>query len=90
MGDQMNKNSTEEEFDIAVERFLNTYKDFERAAKKLTAIMDSMNRKRYQELKALSGESQRIYQFLIQMMDDTGQIKERCFGIRCMADKEKK
>jgi len=90
MGDQMNKNSTEEEFDIAVERFLNTYKDFERAAKKLTAIMDSMNKKRYQELKDLSGESQRIYQFLIQMMDDTGQIKERCFGIRCMADKEKK
>jgi hypothetical protein len=86
----MNKNSTEEEFDIEVERFLNTYKDFERAAKKLTAIMDSMNKKRYQELKALSGESQRIYQFLIQMMDDTGQIKERCFGIRCMADKEKK
>ena len=30
---------TEEEFGIAVERFLNTYKDFERAAKKLTAIM---------------------------------------------------
>jgi len=90
MGDQMNKNSTEEEFDIAVERFLNTYKDFERAAKKLTAIMDSMNKKRYQELKAFSGESQRIYQFLIQMMDDTGQIKERCFSIRCMADKEKK
>ena len=90
MGDQMNKNSTEEEFDISVERFLNTYKDFEKAAKKLVAIMDSMNKKRYQELKALSGESQRIYQFLIQMMDDTGQIKERCFGIRCMADKEKK
>lgn len=90
MGDQMNKNSAEEEFDIAVERSLNTYKDFERAAKKLTAIMDSMNKKRYQELKALSRESQRIYQFLIQIMDDTGQIKERCFGIRCMADKEKK
>jgi len=90
MGDQMNKNSTEEEFDISVERFLNTYKDFEKAAKKLVAIMGSMNRKRYQELKALSGESQRIYQFLIQMMDDSGQIKERCFGIKCMADKEKK
>ena len=52
--------------------------------------MDSMNRKRYQELKVLSGESQRIYQFLIQMMDDAGQIKERCFGIRCVAEKEKK
>jgi len=81
---------TEEEFDIAVERFLNTYTEFERAAKKLTAIMESMNKKRYQELKILSEESQRIYLFLIQMMDDTGQIKERCFGIRYMANKEKK
>ena len=38
---------TEEEFDISVERFLNTYTEFERAAKKLTAIMESMNKKRY-------------------------------------------
>jgi len=90
MGDQMNKNSAEEEFHIAVEKFLNTYNDFEKAANKLMAIMDNMNKKRYQELKALSGESQRIYQFLIQMMDDNGQIGERCFGIRCVAEKEKR
>ncbi|MBE9522214.1 MAG: hypothetical protein IME95_03395 [Proteobacteria bacterium] len=45
--------------------------------------------KRHQELKALSGDSQQIYEFLIQMMDDKGQIGEKCFGIRCMAEKQK-
>jgi len=90
MSDQMNKNPPEDELDIAVERFLNTYKDFRQAAKKLMAIMDSMNKKRNQELEALHGNSQQPYQFLIQMMDDSGQIGENCFGIRCVAEKEKK
>ena len=86
----MDKELTEDELDLAVERFLNTYKDFRKAAKKLMAIMDSMNRKRYQELKALSGDSKQIHEFLIQIMDDSGQIGEKCFGIRCAADKEEK
>jgi len=86
----MDTELTEEEFHIAVERFLKSYKDFEKAAKKLVAIMDSMNKKRYQELKALISDNQQTYEFLIQMMDDTGQIKEGSFGIRCMAEKEKK
>ena len=90
MSDQMNKNPPEDELDIAVERFLNTYKDFRQAAKKLMSIMDSMNEKRHQESKVLIGESQRIHEFLIQMMDESGQIGEKCFGIRCVADKEEK
>jgi len=90
MSDQMNKNSAEEEFHIAVERFLNTYKDFRQAAKKLMAIMDSMNRQRYQELKKLSGDNQKTHEFLVQIMDDSGQIGEKCFGIRCVAEKEKR
>jgi len=53
------------------------------------AIMESINKKRHQELKALSGDSQQIYEFLIQMMDDKGQIGEKCFDIRCMAEKQK-
>ena len=81
---------TEEEFDISVERFLNTYKDFEKAAKKLVAIMDRMNRKRYQEPKALTRDNQQINEFLVQIVDESGQIGENCFGIRCVAEKEKR
>ncbi len=50
MGDRMDIEPTEDELDLAVERFINTYKDFRKAAKKLMAIMDSMNKKRNQEL----------------------------------------
>jgi len=72
-----------------VERFIDTYEDFSKAVKELIAIMESMNRKRHQELKALSGETQQIHEFLIQIMDESGQIGEKCFGIKCVADKEK-
>ena len=90
MGDLMDMEPTEEELDLAVEEFSKTFKAFEKAAKKLMAIMDSMNEKRHQESKALTGESQRIHEFLIQIMDDSGQVGEKCFGIRCVAEKDKK
>jgi len=90
MGDLMNIKTTEEEFDLAVEEFVNTYKAFEKAAKKLMAIMDSMNKKRNQELESLSGNSKQMHDFLIQIMDDSGQIGERCFGIKCVAEKKEK
>ncbi len=90
MGDLMNIEPREDELDLAAEEFEETYKAFEKAAKKLMAIMDSMNKKRQQELEALSGDSQQTHEFLIQMMDDSGQIGERCFGIKCIAEKEKK
>jgi len=85
----MNIKTTEEELDLAVHEFEKTLKAFEKAAKKLMSIMDSMNEKRHQELKALTGESQRIYEFLVQMMDDSGQVGEECFGIKCIAEKKK-
>ena len=86
----MDIKTTEEELDLAVHEFEKTLKAFEKAAKKLMSIMDSMNEKRHQELKALIGESQRIYEFLVQMMDDSGQVGEKCFGIRCVAGKKNK
>ena len=86
----MNIKTTEEELDLAAEEFEETYKAFEKAAKNLMAIMDSMNKKRNQELGSLSGDSQRTHDFLIQIMDDSGQIGEKCFGIRCLAEKDKK
>jgi len=86
----MNKEPTEDELDLAVETFIDTYKDFEKAAKNLMAIMDSMNKQRHQELEALSGDSQQPHEFLIQIIDESGQIGENCFGIKCVVEKEKK
>jgi len=53
----MDMEPTEEELDLAVEEFTKTYKAFEKAAKKFMAIMDSMHKKRNQELETLSGNS---------------------------------
>ena len=86
----MDMKPTKDEFGLAVQGFEKTLKAFEKAAKNLMAIMDSMNRKRNQELEAVSGDSQQIHEFLIQIMDDSGQIGKKCFGIKCMADKQKK
>ena len=86
----MNIKPPKDELDLAAEEFEETYKVFEKAAKRLMAIMDSMNKKRNQELEALSGNSKQIHEFLIQTMDDSGQIGEKCFGVKCIAEKEKK
>jgi len=90
MGHRMGIEPTQEELDLVVERFIKTYKDFRKAAKKLMAIMESINRKRNQELEALSRNSKQIHEFLIQIMDDSGQIGKKCFGIKCVSDKEKR
>jgi len=39
---------------------------------------------------ALSRNSEQIHDFLIQIMDESGKIGEKCFGIKCVAEKEKK
>ena len=90
MNNKMNKEPTEEELDLAVEEFMKTYKSFEKAARRLMAIMEDMNKKRQLEIEALSRESQETYEFLIQTKDQSGHIGEKSFGIRCVADKEKK
>ena len=90
MGDLMEIEPTEQEIDLAVEEFEETYKAFEKATKRLMAIMDSMNKKRNQELESLSGNSKQIHEFLIQIMDDSGQIGEKRFGIKCVADENNK
>ena len=42
----MNKKPTDDQFDSVVYEFIKTYKVFEKAAKKLMSIMESMNRKK--------------------------------------------
>jgi hypothetical protein len=39
---------------------------------------------------SLSGNSKQIHEFLIQIMDDSVQIGEKSFGIKCVAEKEEK
>lgn len=90
MGDLMNMEPTEDEFGLAVQEFERTLKALEKAAKNLMALMDSIDKQRHQELRALSGKSQQIHEFLIQIMDESRQIGEKCFGVRCITEKEKK
>jgi len=86
----MNTEYTDDELDLAVEEFMKTFNTFKKAAEKLMAIMDSMNKKRRQELEGLSGGNRQIHEFLVQIMDDSGQIGEKRFGIKCLAENEKR
>ena len=79
-----------DELDIAAAEFINTFNHFKKAAKKLMAIMDSIREKNFRELRGLPGETQQTHDFVIQMMDDNGQIGGKCFGIRCVAGEEKR
>lgn len=86
----MNTPRTEDELDLAADEFIKTFNEFKKAAKKLMSVMDHIRAKNSQELRGITGNSQQTHEFLIQMMDDTGQIGEKCFGIRCVAEEEKK
>jgi len=51
-----------------------------------------MGKKKHKKLKIFSEEAQQIHAFLIQMEDDSGQIGEKVFGLRCAignGDKQK-
>ncbi len=84
----MNK-PTHYDLELAVSEFKRSARDFEKAAKKLMAIMDRMKKRNYEEIKEISGETQRINDFLIQIMDESGQIGEKFFGIKYVIDKKK-
>ena len=86
----MNGKIQADELDTATAEFINTFNGFKKAAKKLMAVMDSIREKDFQELRGLPGETQQTHDFLIQMMDDNGQIGGKCFGIRCVAGEEKR
>ena len=86
----MRNKTIEDELDLATAAFLNTYNAFREAALNLMAIMEGMTKKKYQTPKALSRENQQIHDFLIHMMDDSGQFWKKSFGLRCMAEEEKK
>ena len=85
----MNRNISEDEFDLATDELIKTYNAFRKAAKKLMAVMDHISAKNNQELRGITGKAQQTHEFLIQMMDDSGQIGEKRFGIRCVIEEEK-
>ena len=86
----MNGKIQADELDTASAEFINTFNHFKKAAKKLMVIMDSIREKNFRELRGLPGETQQTHDFVIQMMDDNGQIGGKCFGIRCVAGEEKR
>ena len=85
----MDEERLKKELGAAVREFQETFKAFEKAAQRLMTIMEFMHQERRKELRALSRDTQRMHEFLVQMMDDSGRIVEKCFGIKCLADKEK-
>ncbi|NQU13922.1 MAG: hypothetical protein HQ561_07230 [Desulfobacteraceae bacterium] len=85
----MDNKRLENELNIAVREFQETFKAFEKVAQRLMVLMECMRQERRKEFKALSSDTQRLHEFLVQTMDDSGEIVEKCFGVRCVADREK-
>jgi len=79
---------SEDELDLATHEFVKTYKEFEKAAKNLMAIMDSMIQASDREIHNFFEDQQQIHEFIIQMMDDTGYIGEKSIGIKYEAEKD--
>ena len=85
----MDNKRLENELNITVREFQETFKAFEKVAQRLMVLMECMRQERRKEFKALSSDTQRLHEFLVQTMDDSGEIVEKCFGVRCVADREK-
>lgn len=85
----MSRKGIEEDLDTATEEFIQTFNTFKKAAKKLMAVLDSMKKRKFEGITDISGGAQWIHEFLIQIMDESGQIREKTFGIKCLAEEEK-
>jgi len=86
----MNLKQTKDELDLAVEEFVRSFNAFKKAAQNLMTIMDRLKKKKSPEFNGSSENNRRIHEFLIQMMDDGGQKENQSFGIKCLADEERK
>ena len=85
----MDTKLTEEKLDSAVERFVKTFKEFEKAAQELLEILKAINQKKYNGSNAFLGESERIYNFVIQTLGDNEHIVEKTFNVKFEADNDK-
>ncbi len=63
----MNIKPPEDELDLAAEEFEETYKAFEKAAKNLMAIMDSIDKQSHQELRAPGIDGYETYKRIIEL-----------------------
>ena len=84
------KRQSEEELEIAAQELKKAFQNFEKAAKKFLAVMDGMGKRRHGKLKEFSEETQQIHEFLIQMQDQEGAIKEKVIQLKCAIEKEQK
>ena len=74
----MNIKRLEYELDMATGEFLRTYTSFRDAAVKLMNIMNIMRRR-----------DGKVHEFMIQIMGESEQMVEKCFGLQCLAEEEK-
>ncbi len=85
----MHGKTTDREFDMATHEFIKTFNAFKKAAKKLMAIMENITKKKDPQSGDHSIKDQRIYEFMIQIMNENSQISEGPFAIQCVANEEK-
>jgi hypothetical protein len=85
----MNQKRLDYELDVATNEFLRTYNSFRDAAVKLMNIMNIMKKNDSQDMIS-SADGGKIHEFMIQMMDESDYIVEKCFDIRCVAEEKRK
>ncbi len=86
----MSRQSAEDELEIAARELKKAFQNFEKAAKKFLAVMDGMGKGKHRKLKEFSEETQQIQEFLIQMQDQEGAIKEKVLRLKCALEKDHK
>jgi len=82
--------STEDELEVAAYELKKAFQNFEKAARKFLAATGGMNKEKHRKLKEFSEQTQQVHEFLIQIGDDSGQIGEKVFGLRCAIGKRDK
>ena len=83
----MKRQSAEDELEIAAKELKKAFQNFEKAAQKFLAVMDGMGKRKHRKLKEFSEETRQIHEFLIQMQDQEGAIKEKVFSLKCAIEK---
>jgi len=86
----MKRQSAEDELEIAAKELKKAFQNFEKAAKKFLAVIDDMSKEKHRKLKEFSEETQQIHEFLIQMQDQEGIIKEKVFRLKCAIEEGQK
>jgi len=83
----MFRNKVQDDLDLAFCEFIKTSKAFKKAANKLLAVLEGMDKKKHRKLERNSVETKQIHEFLVQIGEDSPQIEKKCFGLRYVIEK---